>query len=280
MGCAFVCHAPLRKHISRSIAMTISVPALNRATKPHRGKARFPANTVGQEERRIQSLRLVLIFLFAAAQSGCWEGVTRETLATVLSVEGSATISMDGGQTFSPLLPGAHAGKRNLIQTSASSRVSIALLPNILLQLEPDTGLEIGRIAMTKDGNETGDAIRGRYARVKLLGGRIVASHVWGEANAEFSVASSQGELVAKSNCLFSLQSDEHATRLTCVSGTVRFRPHDGAASTTVRGGFLGEWPSPTPGLIAAETDARGQEDLQEALEVEQKLRRLMRKTP
>ncbi|MEY2518655.1 MAG: hypothetical protein QOF24_414 [Verrucomicrobiota bacterium] len=201
--------------------------------------------------------------------------MTRETLATVLSVEGAATVSLDGGQIFSPLLAGAHPGKRNLIQTSASSRASIALLPNILLQLEPDTRLEIMRIAMTKDGNETGDSIRGRYAGVKLLSGRLVASHVWGEANADFTIETPNGGLVAKSNCLFSLQVDEHATRLTCASGTVGFAPRKGGAVVAIAPGFIGEWSANSTSLIPGESEARGQKDLEEALAIEQKLRAL-----
>lgn len=201
--------------------------------------------------------------------------MTRETLATVLSVEGAATISLDGGMSFSPLLPGAHSGKRSLIRTSASSRASIALLPNILLELDPDTRLEIVRLAMTKDGNETGEAIRGRYATVKLLSGRLVASHNWGEANAEFTIVTSRGDLVARSNCLFCLQSDEHATRLTCVSGRVDFRPGNGAAVVAVAPGFIGEWSANSSSVTAAESEARGQKDLEETLASEQKLRAL-----
>jgi hypothetical protein len=193
----------------------------------------------------------------------------------VLSAEGAVTISMDGGQSFSPLLSDAHPGKGNLIRTSASSRVSIALLPNILLQLDPDTRLEIVRIAMTKDGNETGEAMRGRYAQVNLLSGRMIASHVWGEANAEFTIATPRGDVVAKSNCLFSLQVDEQVIRMTCASGTVDFRPGNGGAVVAVAPGFIGEWSADSSRLIPAESEARGQKDLEEALSAEQNLRTL-----
>jgi hypothetical protein len=191
----------------------------------------------------------------------------------VLFVEGAVTVTTDGGRTLSPLQPGIKPGKGSVIQTSSSSHASIALLPNIHLQLEPDTRLEIARIAMTKDGNETGDAMRGRYARVKLLSGRLVASHNWGEANAEFSIATSQGDLVARSNCLFTLQSDEHAVRLTCASGRVDFRPGNGAAVVAVAPGFIAEWAANSSSLTPAESEARGQKDLEEALAIEQNLR-------
>lgn len=206
--------------------------------------------------------------------------MTRETLATVLSVEGAATISRDGGRNFSPLLSGAHPGKGNLIRTSGSSRASIALLPNILLQLDPETRLEIVRIAMTKDGNETGEAMRGRYAWVKLLSGRVVASHVWGETNAEFTISTPRGELVAKSNCLFCLQADEHATRLICASGIVNFRPENGGPVVAIAPGFVGEWSANSSSLRPAESEARGQKDLEEVLAAEQNLRALSARIP
>jgi hypothetical protein len=140
--------------------------------------------------------------------------------------------------------------------------------------------LEIIRVSVTKDGNETGDAMRGRYATVRLFGGRMFVSQTWGEASSGFTVVTPHGELVTTSNSLYCLEADEHKTRVTCVSGIIRFRPYDATAATSVRGGFLGEWPSSRPGPIAAETDARGQEDLLEAMEVEQKLRRLISGNP
>ena len=226
-----------------------------------------------------RGLRIVSLAV-ALVQCGCWEGVTRNALPTVLSVDGSAMVSEDGGRKFLPFLPGAHPGPNALIQTSANSRTAIEILPNILIQLEHDTGIEIVRIAVTKDGNETGNAMRGRSAAIKFLAGRAFVSHTWGEASSGFTVATPQGDLVTNSNSLYCLESDERRTRITCVNGTVRFQPHDASAASSIRGGFLGEWPSPTTGIIAAETDTRGQDDLQEALAVEQKLRRLISRNP
>jgi hypothetical protein len=220
-----------------------------------------------------QPLRMIILLGVVLPQCGCWQGVTREVLATVLSVEGSATLGDETGRNFIPLRPAAHAGAGKMIETSGSSRVSIVLLPNILVQLGPNTRLEIMRIAVAKDGNETGNAMLGRYADVKLLSGRMFVSHGWGEATAKFTVVTAHGELVTTSNSLFCIESDEKKTRVTCASGTVGFRARKSDETTRIPPGFLGEWPSVDSSIIAAETDAHGQEDLQEALEVEQKLR-------
>jgi hypothetical protein len=197
----------------------------------------------------------------------------------VLSVEGSATTSAENGDKPLPFLTGAHFGRNALIQTLASSRVAIAFLPSILVQLDHDTRLEIMRISLTKDGNETGEAMRGRSAAVRLLAGRMFVSHTWGQANAAFTIATAQGDLFTGSNSLFCVESSQGKTRVTCVSGTVGFRPHEGGAEMRIPPGFFGEWSSQASSIAAAETDARGQEDLQEALEVERRLRGLLGKT-
>lgn len=158
------------------------------------------------------------------------------------------------------------------------SRAAISLLPNLLVQLDGNARLEILRLAITKDGNETGGAMRGRYADVRLPTGRMIASHVWGEAMAIFTVSTSQGELVTTSNALFSIESDDRKTRVTCVSGSVGFRGREGEVATDIPPGFVGEWSGSGTSLIAAETDARAQDDLQEGLETEENLRLLSSK--
>jgi len=225
---------------------------------------------------RIQSFRFVLILLFGAAEASCWEGVTRDVVATVLSVDGTATVSANGGLQFVTLLPDAHPGKGAIIETAASSRAALALLPNILIQLDQGTRIEIIRLALAKDGNETGSAMRGRYAEVKLFSGQIFVSHDWGEANAQFTVATPQGNLVTRSNALFCVQSDGNLTRVTCAAGGVEFLPPGaGSVATRISAGHLGEWSQAASTVVAAERDARGQADLEQALEVEEKLRAL-----
>lgn len=174
-----------------------------------------------------------------------------------------------------PLVPGARPGKGEILETTGPGRAALALLPNLLIQLDRDARLEIIRLAITKDGNETGPAMQGRYADIRLLRGRMFASQVWGEAMAKFSVITSHGELVTTSNALFCIEVDEHKTRVTCVTGSVGFRAREGEADTQIPPGFVGEWSGVSASLVAAETDARGQEDLQEGLEVEETLRAL-----
>lgn len=174
-----------------------------------------------------------------------------------------------------PLVPGVQPGKGEILEMTGGSRAAISLLPNLLVQLDRSARLEIVRLAITKDGNETGAAMRGRYAEVKLLAGRMFVSQVWGEAIAKSTVVTAQGEVVTTSNALFCIECDEHKTRVTCVSGFVEFQGRDAGTSTRIPPGFVGEWSASGASLVAAESEARGQEDLQEGLEVEEKLRAL-----
>lgn len=219
--------------------------------------------------------RVVAIAFVAAAVSGCWEGTTRETLASILSLDGSAEISSDDGRTFSPLRLSDTPGKGAIVRTARNARLSLALLPNCLVRLDPDSSVEIGRLALTKDGNETGADMLGRSADIKLSSGRILVSHSWGEALAHFGLATAGGEVTTPSNALFIVRSDGRETRVTCASGWVEFRPTSAAAATRIPPGSVGRWPSSGPNVSKAEDDPVAQEDLHQAIEAEQTLRTL-----
>jgi hypothetical protein len=193
--------------------------------------------------------------------------------AVVLAVEGAATVRSIGAGQARPLVSSTHPRKGEIVETAGASRAALALLPNLLVQLDRDARLELVRLVITKDGNETGAAMQGRYAEARLLRGRMFVSHGWGEALAKFSVATPQGELVTNSNALFCIVTDEHKTRVTCVSGSVGFQARGAGEVTFIPPGFVGEWSGSTSNLIAAEADAHGQEELQDGLAVEEKLR-------
>ena len=212
----------------------------------------------------------------AAAVSGCWEGTTRETLATILSLDGSAEISSDGGRAFSPLRLSDTPGKGAILRTGSGSQISLALLPNCLVYLDSNTSAEIGRLALTKDGNETGNDMLARFAEIKLNNGRIFASHVWGEARAHFNVGTDGGNVSTPSNTSFWVEFTNGKTRVTCANGWVEFRSADASESHRIPPGSTGQWPSANGNITAAETDPNGQDDLQKAIELEQRLRDLM----
>ncbi|HEY2139967.1 MAG TPA: hypothetical protein VGH00_07800 [Chthoniobacterales bacterium] len=135
--------------------------------------------------------------------------------------------------------------------------------------------MEIIRLALTKDGNETGNDLRGRFGDIKLTSGRILVSHEWGEALARCRVFTPHGEAATPSNALFIVESEPEKIRVTCVTGWLEFRPEGAPAGIRIPPGSVGRWPSPPPNVDKAEADPIAQEDLAYAIEAEQILRRL-----
>lgn len=224
-----------------------------------------------------QTLLLVATLVFTGTMGGgCSRGTTRETLASVLSLDGTAEISADGGRAFSPLRLSDTLGQGAIVRTAPGSRLSLALLPNCLVQLDSNTSAEIGRLALTKDGNETGSDVRARFAEIKLNNGRIFASHVWGGALAHFSVATAGGNASTPSNATFWVEFTSGKTRVTCATGGIEFRPSDAPESIRVPPGSTGQWPSANGNITGADADSHGQDDLQKAIELEQELRSLV----
>ena len=220
--------------------------------------------------------RLLAILVVATAQSGCWEGVARETLSTVLAIDGPAQISSDGGRTFVELRPTGTPGKGEVLRTDSKSRLSLAVLPNCLVYLDRDTEIEIVRLNLVKDGNETGSDIRGRLAELRLIKGRIFVSHLWGEAPARLAIFTSDGEVSTPTNAAFWVEFAEAKTRVTCVSGWIEFRPAGAPDSTRIPPGSVGQWPSADATISTAEADSRGQDDVQKAIQLEQQMRALL----
>ncbi|HEY8835109.1 MAG TPA: hypothetical protein VIM09_05950 [Chthoniobacterales bacterium] len=199
----------------------------------------------------------------------------REVSSTVLFVDGQPSVDRGSREKPIPLTADFHPGRGDVLETPGASRVGLSLLPNLLVLLDRGARMEIIRLALTKDGNETGLDMRGRSAEIKLSQGRILVSHAWGEAQARFSLATSGGEVTTPSNALVVVQSEQQKTRVTCASGWVEFRPSGAANAIRVPPGSVGEWPSAGANITAAEADPVAQEDLQQAIEVEQMLRGL-----
>jgi hypothetical protein len=191
----------------------------------------------------------------------------------VLAVDGPAVVITDSRES-SPRA-GDHAGPGSTIETRGSSRLALSLLPNCLVQVSSRTTVEIGRLALTKDGNETAGAIRERRAELKLKTGRVIVSHQWGQARAQMRISTPHGDAVTPSNALFCVEADAEKTRVTCATGWIEFQPRTGSA-VQIPPGSSGEWTSSESRIVAAETDPHSQENLQDALEAEEQLRAQM----
>lgn len=208
--------------------------------------------------------------LCIALLSGCWQGISRQVVATVLSMRGELLCRQPGQADFQPLGSDAKPGVGSVLRTSGNGGLSLALIPGALVQMAPDSELEIEELRLTKDGNETRDEVRDRVVQIRLNRGIIdVLFQLRDRSTAQMSIATNHVTVMAKPSCLFRIQADEFTTRVTSVHGQV-YSTQAGPISP----GYFQEWPS-TGGMSAAADYPRGQTDITAVLTAERELRTL-----
>jgi hypothetical protein len=212
----------------------------------------------------------VLPLISALALSGCWEGISRDVLATVLSTRGEVVSLSKGSASFGPVGPETKLGAGSVLRTSSGAQVDLLLVPGALAQVSGNSELKIEELNLTKDGNETGDAIRERVARMELRRGTLV---VLFEGFAHFTIETRDATIRVLPSCLLRLDVDETGTRATCVRGKVYATLKNGQV-VAIDTGFFREWPSERGAVPAAE-DRRSQTDTTATLETARELQEL-----
>jgi hypothetical protein len=202
--------------------------------------------------------------------SGCWQGISRQVLVTVLSMRGVSLCRPPGQVDFHPLGSEARLGVGSVFLTTANGWLDLALIPGTLVQMSPNSELEIEEVRLIKEGNETRDEIRDRLVAIRLNRGTIdVLFQLRDKSVAQLSIATNRVTVVAKPSCLFRIQADEWTTRVTCVHGKVY-----STQAPPIPLGYFQEWPSAT-GKAAPANDPRGKTDIVGVRRAEQELRAL-----
>jgi hypothetical protein len=208
------------------------------------------------------------ILLCCCLASGCWKGTTRQVAATVLSVHGPVVFGADEQTDFQPVTPQSRLPGGSSVRTLDGAWLNLALLPGALLQLSSNSGIKIEELKITKDGNETGDAMRGRIARIRLNRGKITVLFSRSDKTAsQFAISAPQATITADSDCLFCVQSAGATTRLTCVRGKVYASP-GAQPAVAIGAGYFQKWPSARLETIAATEDPAAQIDVADSLEI------------
>src|SRR5438270_13580976 len=212
----------------------------------------------------------VFIIISGFALGGCWEGVTRETLATLLSVHGEVVDLSNTSGDRHTIDSAARLGAGSVLATSSDAQADLILIPGALARVLGESEFKIEQLELTKDGNETGDAMRERVARVELRRGGMI---VLFEGFARFTIDTPKATITVLPSCLLRVDVDPNRLRLTCVRGKVSVTPQHGEM-ITVDGGFFREWPSKGNSVSLIE-DAQGQKDTAAALQVARELQEL-----
>ena len=213
---------------------------------------------------------LAFFLTCALAQAGCWEGTTRSISATVLSIQGEVVCISKGSTNFRPVTPEVKLSAGSTLKTSKGARANLVLIPGALAQLAGDSEVKIDELTLRKDGNETGDSIRERIARIELRRGGMV---VLFEGFARFTIQTPEATISVLPSCLLRLDVDEGEVRATCVRGKFYATPKSGQAAA-VDAGYFHQWPSER-GPVSAAEDGRGQTDTTATLEAARELQEL-----
>jgi hypothetical protein len=216
---------------------------------------------------------LCSITLCAGLLSGCWEGISRQVLATVLSVHGEVVYGLQERNDFRTIDPNTTLGVGSLVRTSDRAGLDIALFPGVLLRVAENSEFKIEKLTLVKDGDETQGGMLNRMARVQFNKGKI---NVYFEqpdgATGQFTIITERVTLSAKPGCIFQVQTDKFKTRLTCVLGEVYASRGDRDAAV-IKQGYFQEWPPERSTAAPASDDAQGQIETADALKAAQELR-------
>jgi hypothetical protein len=180
--------------------------------------------------------------------------------------DGQRIVAPHGTNRGSALCPGT------IIRSSANSSVQIACLSNTLIHLFENSTVEIDRLSLRKDGNETDDEMEARSARCRLAMGTMTIAYQGAEGVSEFIAVTPHGTLTAKFSSVIRLVVDNEVTRITCASGMVSFEPSNGRPPVLVEAGFVAESTTLGTTIVPAATTTEGQQAISNALEVERQL--------
>jgi hypothetical protein len=206
--------------------------------------------------------------------TGCIGGTSHDVCGLVLAVNGSVTIAeahaparrVDSGSAFCP---------GSILRTSVTSSAQIACPESTRIQLSEETELELDRLTLRKDGNETGDEVEARQIHCRLPTGLIYLSHQRPWGSAELTIVTPHGTLTANSDCLIRVRVNNKTVRITSAGGTSTFQPADGQPAREVTAGFVCEWPSSEPAPVAAANDAAGQQEIAALFSAEERFNAL-----
>jgi hypothetical protein len=222
--------------------------------------------------------RLAGLFAAVVLLSSCGEGITRSVSATILETRGTVRAKSGPDSQFGSAEPGLALGAGALLQTDEAAQADLALLPNILARILSRTDLTINGLKLSKDGNETGDAMIARRAEISLGEGAIFLKHRRPPGSfGSLLVKTPHASITANSDCLIYIETTPRRLRVICVRGLVEIAPASGQKAFSAEAGSMAELPSQTSSLVAVAGDAAAQEKVSDAISAERELLALAR---
>jgi hypothetical protein len=213
-----------------------------------------------------------LVALCSGLINGCSEDVTRRTGATLFSVEGDVVFGTAEGSNFRPVTRRSRIYDGSIVRTSEGGLLDLGLNAGALARISGNSEIQIEELNISKDGNQTRGGVRSRSARIRVNRGKIIVLFSErGEATSEFAISASTVTVTADSDCLFSIQRGDAATRVTCARGKV-YAASGGRPPLAIDAGYFQQWPLTRSEPVAASENAAAQVDITNSLEAEDKL--------
>ena len=217
------------------------------------------------------------VLLLGLLLSACSRNDGETVLGSVFQVEGTAVASQrteaDRSRTLSA---GIQFAAGDEIRVLTESSAALCLTPGIYLQCFGPARLQIEKLRVSKDGDETGDAMKSRLATIRLGEGRI---HAFlpraGAARSELKInMEAAGTIVASPDSLFSVVLTRESIRVLCIRGELSWsRPP--ASSTSILAGYYCERKlsdHAVADVLPASEDAAAQREVTAALDSAQYL--------
>lgn len=173
------------------------------------------------------------------------------------------------GNSFLP--PGAK------ISSGPNARVDLMVLPGVLMELAADTEIEILRLRLERDGDESIHPMIAREAEVRLLRGSITASVGQAATDSQLLVHTSFGIVDTGQQMICRVGVGVDSERILCLRGQLIVSPTGAKAEMAIPKGHFADLPAAgaKPRLIA-DAGAEVQAEARAVLEVEKRLHRLL----
>ena len=202
---------------------------------------------------------------------GCGPLKDQPVLGSVFQIEGSSTISGRAESSKNrPLSRKDRFAVGDQIRIGGKSTAVLCLTPGIYLRCFEQTHIRIEELSISKDGDETGNAMNWRRAAVRFEDGRI---HIFlapaGPSRATIRIDFRRGMLTAKAGSLFSITFNGDSMRVLCVLGELNWSEPPSGSTTIGAGDFWDRPPDARGGSDpkSAADDATAQEEIMALLD-------------
>lgn len=210
----------------------------------------------------------IAAFLSATALAGCDFEVTRNIAPVVLETDG-AVVSRTAAAD-QPIVANMRLRVPATLVTDKDGRAAISLLPGALMEVEPESELQIDRVRLSKNGNRIQEAMR-RQIDLTLQRGSIDVVVQFPTESSSVRVMTPNGMLAVAAPALFRLDVFAGKTRVTCARGRLRFTATNDGEIATVDGPAVREWPAGGES-IPAEFDRGATNEIENLRNLERKL--------